>query len=71
MSDEITLNTVLEHLSSMEQRLSGRISDVSSEMRAMEKRLLVQIDAIDERLDEIEIETLPKRVLQLEKALRA
>lgn len=71
MADEITLNTVLEHLSSMEQRLSGCISDVSSEMRAMEKRLLVQIDAIDERLDDIEIETLPKRVIQIEKALSA
>lgn len=89
MADEITLNIVLEHLSSMEQRLSGKINEVNdrvtgvhtglstsisnlgTQMHAMEQRLLRQIDAIDERLDDIEIETLPQRVAQLEKALRA
>ncbi|HQR05664.1 MAG TPA: hypothetical protein PLN21_02525 [Gemmatales bacterium] len=88
MADDITLNTVLEHMSSMEQRLSGKItvlndrvtevhtglsgqiSDLGSEMRAMERRLLTQLDAIDERLDAIEIEKLPLRVTRLEKALR-
>ncbi len=39
-------------------------------MDRMERNLTAQIDGIDKRLDEIEIENMPKRVTALEAAVR-
>ena len=82
MADEITLKTVLDHMTAMEQRLSGRFNGVDARLSAIEGRLggieqklshaeaklSWQIDAIDKRLDGIEIEKLPKRIARLESA---
>lgn len=90
MPDEITLRTVLEHMTAMEQRLAGRlggvelrlgavetrISGVESRLGSVERRidaldasLSRQIDGIDKRLDEVEIERLPKRLAVVEAAI--
>jgi hypothetical protein len=61
----------------MKQEIGG----VRGELKATENRLMVridraernltfQIDAVDQRLDAIEIENLPKRVTRLEKVVR-
>jgi len=83
MPDEITLKTVLEHIAAMEQRLSGRLGGVETRLGEVETRLggverriealdaslSQQIDGIDKRLDEVEIEQLPKRMAVVEAAL--
>lgn len=90
MPEEITLKTVLEHMTAMEQRLAGRLGGVESRLGAVETRingvetrlggverriesldasLSRQIDGIDKRLDEVEIERLPKRMAVVEAAL--
>ena len=76
MPDEITLKTVLEHIAAMEQRLSGRLGGVETRLGGVERRiealdasLSQQIDGIDKRLDEVEIEQLPKRMAVVEAAL--
>lgn len=66
MSDEITLKIVLDHIVAMEQRLTGQLADVKRELKSVETNLGRQIQGIDERLDDIEIENLPKRVRALE-----
>jgi hypothetical protein len=70
MADEITLKDVLDHMSAMEQRLSGEMKAVdkrlSGQISSVEANLGRQIDAIDQRLDSIEIEKLPSRVRLLE-----
>lgn len=69
----ITLKIILEHIVAMEQRLSGQIHEVRGEvgevktqLASVERNLLRQIDGIDKRLDDIEIEKLPERVRVLE-----
>ena len=49
--------------------LTGEAREVKNMIRNSESRLTAQIDAIDARLDEIEIELLPKRIAVLEKAV--
>ncbi len=53
----ITLKIILEHIVAMEQRLSGQIGDVKTQLASVERNLLRQIDGIDKRLDDIEIDT--------------
>lgn len=69
MAEEITLKIIFDHITAMEQRLTGRIDRVEKTVVQVEARLLAQIDAIDDRLDLIEIETLPSRVKSLETAV--
>ena len=69
MSDEITLKAVLDHIVAMEGRISTRIDNVQKELCSGFANLTRQIEAIDHRLDEIEIANLPKRVKVLEATL--
>jgi archaellum component FlaC len=73
----ITAGTILKHMQAMEKRLTVRISSVEigldSRINALDEKfsrrfdnLSFQIDAIDKRLDAIEIEDLPRRVKRLE-----
>ena len=68
MADDITLKAVLDHIVAMEGRLMMRIEGVERELRSGFANLSHQIDAIDQRLDDIEIEGLPRRVKELEMA---
>ena len=76
MPDDVTLKTVLDTLAAMEQRMSLRFDGANEQMTGLERKiqgnetkLSRQIDAIDSRLDDIEIETLPNRVAKLEASL--
>lgn len=66
-------NSIDSAINTSEQRLRTEIR--ASEQRTSERiahlgqRLTFQIDAIDQRLDAVEIENLPKRVTRLEKAV--
>jgi hypothetical protein len=77
MADDISLKTVLDHLSAMEQRLAGRFDtvekrfgQVDQKLQVVEANLTRQIDGIDRRLDEMEIQKLPSRVAALEVTVR-
>lgn len=70
----ITLGIILEHLRAMESRIRERFENVEFRLdrvelgqQRLERNLTAQIDAIDKRLDPVEIEHLPKRVTRLEK----
>lgn len=78
--DGITLKMVMEHMQHQGQILMDEIKNVRqemgegfrrvySDMQKMEHRLVIQIDAIDQRLDAIEIENIPKRMCKVEKHL--
>lgn len=75
--DDITLKTVLEHIQNMQRTFTLSHQELKKEIRSVERRLghridlveanlTTQIDAIDKRLDTIEIEKLPQRVTKLE-----
>ena len=73
--NDITLQIVLEHMQNMQRVLMSEIGAVRTDLQRLERRvdrmetnLTNQIDAIDKRLDAIEIENLPKRVRVLEAA---
>lgn len=80
----ITLSIILEHLRAFETRMLGKLQAVDGRMGLLESRidklgnrmdrmecnLTAQIDAIDKRLDEVEIEYLPKRVSRIERHLK-
>jgi len=73
---DITLATILEHIQGLRDDVTGRLGHIEQQMDRMvtrmdrmEQNLTNQIDAIDKRLDEIEIELLPKRVAKLEEAV--
>lgn len=58
----------------IERRMTGledRMSRLEQTSAAGFAQVNSQLDAIDHRLDELEIETLPKRVKALEKAILA
>ena len=76
-SENIDVKMLLEHMQGMERRLIKRIDGVETKLSkridGLEDRiyrvatnLTLQIDGIDKRLDNIEIETLPERVVVLE-----
>lgn len=78
--DEITPKVLLEHLQQMELRIGLKVEAVRVELKAdivdlrqkverMERNLSGQMETIDERLDAIEIERLPRRVGVLEQAM--
>ena len=50
--------------------LTGEVVEVKNMLRKVERNLTAQIDAIDKRLDELEIEYLPRRIAALEAAIR-
>jgi DNA-binding FrmR family transcriptional regulator len=50
-------------------RMEGRLERIERRIDRMEANLTCQIDAIDKRLDAIEIEKLPQKVKKLEVAL--
>ena len=61
MADEITLKSVREHIVAMDGRFSARFESLENEVRSGFAGLTHQIDAIDGRVDDLEIETLPKK----------
>jgi len=76
----VTPAILLQHMRGMEQRLSRNIEDTKTELKGditrietkmdrMHVNLSGQIGALDERLDSVEIEFLPKRVAKLEKVV--
>lgn len=69
MADEITLGTIMEHLQALEMRMNKRFDNVDGRIDRLERNLTRQIEAIDKRLDAVEIEQLPKRVSRIEKHL--
>lgn len=76
MESDITLGTILEHLRAFEGRMLNRFTDLEGRMNSLEQRvdrmdrnLTRQINAIDQRLDAVEIEQLPKRVTRIEQHL--
>ncbi len=66
---DITLKDVISHLQAMEQRLTNNDARLEKQIERVERNLTAQIDAIDQRLDAIEIEKLPKRMKKLERAM--
>ncbi len=77
---DITARMLLEHLRQMEQRLTASIQGVQADVRAVEAKLTrridrletnlaTQLDAIDRRVDGLEMEHLPRRVAGLEQRL--
>jgi len=77
---DITLGTILEHMRGMEQRMTTQLHEVDGRLTKrldslevgldrVHRNLSSQIDAIDKRLDAIEIEYLPKRVSRIEQHL--
>ncbi|MBU0766182.1 hypothetical protein KKF55_00115 [Patescibacteria group bacterium] len=71
-------NDLTQRMDKLEHRLSNRMDGLEKRMDGMEQRmekrfdqLVFQIDAIDKRLDAVEIEELPKRVTKLEEAVLA
>ena len=73
---DITPAILLKHMQAMEQRLGGRIDGVKNDVQRLEIKsdrshalLSNQIATIDQRLDAVEIEYLPKRVTRLEKVV--
>jgi hypothetical protein len=79
--DGITLKMVMDHIQHQWQMLMGEIKNVWKEIRDLRKemnerfrdvehRLTIQIDGIDQRLDAIEIENIPKRMRRVEKHLK-
>jgi hypothetical protein len=74
---DVTLGAVMEHLRAMEGRINKRFESadlrlerIESGQQRMERNLTRQIDGIDKRLDEIEIEKLPERVDRIEQHLQ-
>ncbi len=72
-NDDITMQTLLQHMQGMERRLMEKIEGIQIDMKNLEHKVDrgfaqtgIQIDNIDKRLDAIEIEQLPKRVAKLE-----
>lgn len=68
---DITLLTVLQHMQAMEQRLIERIEGVRDDLSGRIDRLeakvdhnhiqvTAQLDAIDRRLDDVEVVEIPK-----------
>lgn len=73
---DITLGTILEHMRGMEERIGQRFENVACRLdrlelgqQRLERNLTAQIDAIDKRLDAVEIEHLPKRMSRVERHL--
>lgn len=73
---DITLEMIMNRLQGMQSTLQASIDDVrngvsslSNRIDVLETNLSRQIDGIDTRLDAVEIETLPRRVTALEKAI--
>jgi len=83
MPEEITLKTVIEHIQAqgvefrgefrkVQERidvLSTTINNLRETVERNHRNLTVQIDAIDKRLDAIEIENLPRRITTLERSV--
>lgn len=67
--ERITLRHVLSHVQGMEIRINQRFDAVDERFNRLERNLTFQIDAIDKRLDAVEIEYLPKRTDRIEKHL--
>jgi hypothetical protein len=71
-SSGITLQMIMDHLQAVHVSLRSDMKGLGDRLERVENRVILvsaQIDAIDKRLDTIEIEELPKRVRQLEKAV--
>jgi hypothetical protein len=51
-------------------RLESRVERLEGDVQRMGRSLTRQIDAIDKRLDELEIATLPERMSKVEKHLQ-
>lgn len=51
-------------------QIEGRLSRLEETVAKNHRNLTQQIDAIDKRLDEIEIESLPQRVTRIEEHLQ-
>ncbi len=70
MPPKITLKTVLEHMVAMEQRIydrfEHRLDNLEKRIALAESNLTYQLDAIDSRLDDLELAELPRRVSLLE-----
>ena len=74
---DITLRTILDHMRGLEDRVMKKFEQVDfrlerlqTDQQRMERNLTRQIDAIDKRLDEIEIEKLPQRLERIEQHLQ-
>lgn len=64
------MSTLGSRIDSLDTRLSGKIESLATRMDRMERKMdnhTLQLDAIDKRLDAVEIEDLPKRVRRLER----
>jgi len=64
------LESVRDELAVLRTSLTGEMREVKDVLRMLEARLTIQIDAIDKRLDAVEIESLPRRVAALEAKVR-
>ena len=85
MPEEITLKTIVDHIQaqgmefrgefrSVHERLDGlstKIDNLRDTVERNHRNLTAQIDAIDKRLDAIEIENVPQRVATLERSVAA
>lgn len=83
MPDEITFKTVIEHIQAQGVEFRGAFRAVNERIDALStqvgtlresvernhRNLTTQINAIDKRLDAIEIENLPRRVATLERSV--
>ena len=74
---DITLRTILDHMRGLEDRINKRFDGIDMRFNAVDARidllgrnLTRQINAIDKRLDEIEIAKLPQRVERIEQHLQ-
>ena len=66
---EITLKTVMEHISKMKYDLEKKIDGVASDLKEFRgefRDFAKGVDDIDERVQEIEGEKLPKRIKRVE-----
>ena len=81
-SRRITLKAVLDHLHAMEVRIKQEIVEemhamedridvrMNGKIEHLEARLTLQIDGIDQRLDAVEIEQMPKKIRGHEQRIR-
>jgi hypothetical protein len=72
--NDITLGTVMQHMQHLHgivlahfDRLEAKFDQLETKVDRNHINLSSQIEAIDKRLDSIEIEALPRRVTVLEK----
>jgi DNA-binding FrmR family transcriptional regulator len=81
MAKRITLRTIVEHIQGMRNSLEGRMNRLEGKMEGMERRMVSmdrklsgQIDAVDKRLDTIEISIVEqnheKRIRRIERHLK-